>query len=191
MTDQPTIARAISWLGRQPWLDGGVKSLGFLADRVSGEGVRRKVLEGAWLGLPVHPALTDVPIGFWTSAFVLDFMGPAAAPSADACVALGTVAALPTAATGLADWGSREPEGKRIGLVHAVCNVSAIALYLASWAMRIRGQRRLGVALSLVGAAMATLGGALGGHLAFGMQRTTPPSTARTDEPTAVTYPLP
>ncbi|HEY3485242.1 MAG TPA: hypothetical protein VGK49_07650, partial [Ilumatobacteraceae bacterium] len=35
----------------------------------------RQVLGGEWLGHPLHPALTDLPIGFWTSAFVLDMIG--------------------------------------------------------------------------------------------------------------------
>ncbi|MDP8927642.1 MAG: hypothetical protein M3O70_03450, partial [Actinomycetota bacterium] len=30
------------------------------------------VLRGRWLGHPLHPVLTDVPIGLWTSAVVLD-----------------------------------------------------------------------------------------------------------------------
>ena len=30
------------------------------------------VLSGTWLGHPLHPALSDLPIGFWTSSFVLD-----------------------------------------------------------------------------------------------------------------------
>ena len=29
-------------------------------------------LHGAWLGHPLHPVLTDVPVGAWTTAVVLD-----------------------------------------------------------------------------------------------------------------------
>jgi hypothetical protein len=32
-------------------------------------------LGGAWLGNPLHPALTDVPAGAWTAAFLLDAVG--------------------------------------------------------------------------------------------------------------------
>ena len=39
----------------------------------------RSVLGGDWLGHPLHPLLTDLPIGFWTSSFVLDFAGKRAA----------------------------------------------------------------------------------------------------------------
>ena len=35
----------------------------------------KDVLSGSWLGHPLHPLLTDLPIGFWTSAFTLDLVG--------------------------------------------------------------------------------------------------------------------
>ncbi len=35
----------------------------------------RDLLTGRWLGHAVHPVLTDLPIGFWTSAFTLDLIG--------------------------------------------------------------------------------------------------------------------
>ena len=38
-------------------------------------GPRKDLLSGTWLGHPLHPMLTDLPIGFWTSAFVLDIVG--------------------------------------------------------------------------------------------------------------------
>ena len=37
----------------------------------------RNLLDGAWLGAPLHPALTDVPLGSWTAAMVLDAVAPA------------------------------------------------------------------------------------------------------------------
>ena len=39
----------------------------------------RDVLDGVWLGNPLHPALTDVPIGAWSAAFALDLAGSTAA----------------------------------------------------------------------------------------------------------------
>src|SRR5437764_1331628 len=35
----------------------------------------KDALSGTWLGHPLHPLLTDLPIGFWTSAFTLDLVG--------------------------------------------------------------------------------------------------------------------
>lgn len=34
----------------------------------------KDLLSGTWLGHPAHPLLTDVPIGAWTSAVLLDLV---------------------------------------------------------------------------------------------------------------------
>jgi nitrite reductase/ring-hydroxylating ferredoxin subunit len=128
----------------------------------------KDVLHGVWLGHPLHPVLTDLPIGFWTSAVVLDLVGGRGArPAADALVGIGVAAALPTAATGLADWSDMDKSGRRSGIVHATANVAATALYGLSFLARRRGHRAGGVALGLAGAAAASAGGFLGGHLAY------------------------
>jgi len=119
-------------------------------------------------GHPLHPVLTDLPIGFWTSAWVLDLVGGERhAPSATLLTGLGVLSVVPTAATGAADWRSLDRRSKRLGLVHAAANVTATALYTASWLARRRGERRRGLWLGHAGAAAATLGGALGGELVF------------------------
>ena len=126
------------------------------------------MLHGVWLGHPLHPALTDLPIGFWTSAFVLDLVGGRPArPAADALVGVGVATALPTAAAGLADWSDMDKPERRSGLVHAAANVAATALYGLSYLARRRGHRTGGVMLGLAGATAATAGAFLGGHLAY------------------------
>src|SRR5437764_309899 len=73
--------------------------------RMLPDGPTFDALRGTWLGHPLHPVLTDVPIGFWTAAFVFDivpFRGSGKA--ARTMVGLGTLTALPTALSGLADW---------------------------------------------------------------------------------------
>jgi nitrite reductase/ring-hydroxylating ferredoxin subunit/uncharacterized membrane protein len=131
-------------------------------------GPLKDVLHGVWLGHPLHPVLTDLPIGFWTSAFVLDLLGGRAArPAADVLVGAGVAAAVPTAAAGLADWSDMDPPERRTGLVHAATNVTATALYGLSFLARRRGHRAGGVMLGLAGATAATAGAFLGGHLSF------------------------
>jgi nitrite reductase/ring-hydroxylating ferredoxin subunit/uncharacterized membrane protein len=146
-------------------------------DRVSGpvgDAVRRTLdrqplkdlLSGTWLGHPLHPLLTDLPIGFWTSAFTLDLIGGRhSRAAATRLVAWGVLSALPTAASGAADWGDTTGPDRRIGLVHAAANSTALACYAASWWARRRGRHARGVAWGLVGATAATVGGYLGGHL--------------------------
>jgi nitrite reductase/ring-hydroxylating ferredoxin subunit/uncharacterized membrane protein len=128
----------------------------------------KDALHGVGLGHPLHPVLTDLPIGFWTSAWVLDLVGGRRArPAADALVGLGVVAALPTAAAGLADWSELfEPE-QRTGTAHSLATATATVLYGASYLARRRGRRGGGIALGMAGAAAATVGGFLGGHLVY------------------------
>lgn len=112
--------------------------------------------------------LTDVAIGSWTSAWLLDlFGGPPTDRAADAFVGVGVLAAAPTAWTGWADWMRLDAPARRTGVVHATANAVASALYAGSWLARRRGNRRLGVGLGHAGATAATASAFLGGHLAF------------------------
>jgi nitrite reductase/ring-hydroxylating ferredoxin subunit/uncharacterized membrane protein len=136
--------------------------------RLLPSGPAKDVLHGVWLGHPLHPLLTDLPIGFWTSAFVLDLVGGRRAPpAADVLVGLGVAAAVPTAAAGVADWSELNTPERRSGAVHAVANLAATTLYTLSLIARTRGKRGRGVALAMAGATAATVGGFLGGHLTF------------------------
>ncbi|MDQ4068974.1 MAG: Rieske 2Fe-2S domain-containing protein [Actinomycetota bacterium] len=128
----------------------------------------KDALSGTWLGHPLHPMLTDLPIGSWTSAFVLDIVaGERGHDAAQALVGFGVLCALPTAAAGLSDWADTYGEEQRIGTVHAGANVAAVTLYSLSWLARRGGRRRLGVTLGFLGAAAATVGGYLGAHLVY------------------------
>ena len=80
---------------------------------------------------------------------------------------LGLVTALPTAASGLADWSDTIGEERRLGLAHAAGNIVAVVLYGLSLVSRLRGRRAKGVLLSFLGAGAATAGAYLGGHLAW------------------------
>lgn len=138
------------------------------ASAVLPRGQVKDSLHGVWLGHPLHPALTDLPIGFWTSAFVLDLVGGRSArPAADALIGIGVAAAVPTAAAGLADWSELNEPERRAGIVHAIANVAATALYGLSFLARRNGHRSRGVMLAMAGATAATAGGFLGGHLTF------------------------
>ena len=89
----------------------------------------RNVLDGVWFGNPLHPALTDVPLGAWTTALVLDLAGSEAADSA---LAVGILGAAPAALTGLNDWSHLKDDERRIGIVHALLNTMGLALNVAS-----------------------------------------------------------
>jgi nitrite reductase/ring-hydroxylating ferredoxin subunit/uncharacterized membrane protein len=125
-------------------------------------------LSGTWLGHPLHPPLTDVVVGTWTSALLLDLVGgKRAQDAADRLVVAGIVAALPTASAGLSDWADTRGGARRVGAVHALGNTTALVFQLLSWSARRRGERDRGVALSAAGYATASLSAWLGGHLSF------------------------
>jgi uncharacterized membrane protein len=128
--------------------------------------VRRDLLRGIPAGHAVHPPLTDVPIGLWTAASVLDLVGgEQSRPAARRLIGLGILVALPAAVTGLAEWTGATREEQRVGVVHAAVNVGALSLYVMSWRARRKEHHRRGTLLALAGAGSAGVGGFLGGHL--------------------------
>jgi nitrite reductase/ring-hydroxylating ferredoxin subunit/uncharacterized membrane protein len=135
---------------------------------IIGHGAVKDVLSGTWTGHPLHPVMTDLPIGFWTSSFMLDLVGgKRSAGASQRLIGLGILSAAPTAAAGLSDWSDTIGEERRIGTVHAVANVAALWLYSWSWLARRAGRRGAGITLGLLGASAATAGGYLGGHLVY------------------------
>jgi nitrite reductase/ring-hydroxylating ferredoxin subunit/uncharacterized membrane protein len=126
----------------------------------------RDILDGVWFGNPLHPALTDVPIGAWTAALALDFAG---SDSADDALAVGILGAIPAALTGLNDWSHLKDDARRIGTVHALINTAGLTLNIASLAARRGGHRGLGRLLSGVAYAGTLVSAHLGGHLSFGL----------------------
>lgn len=149
-------------------LDKAAKPLVTLVGRAVQPQWVRNLLSGTHLGHPLHPMLTDVPIGAWSAAALLDAVGgPAAEPAADLLVGTGILAAVPTAASGLNDWSDTQGPETRIGFVHAGANVAALGLYTASLLARRGGSRAAGRRLGFAGLGTLLVGGYLGGHLAF------------------------
>lgn len=137
-----------------------------VAGAVAPAGLVRDALTGRWMGHALHPLMTDLPIGFWTSTTVLDLVGgPGARPAARALLAAGNLAAVPTVATGLAEWLLADRDSRRVGVVHANAGTVGLALYTGSYLARRRGRHGWGAGLALAGMAAATVAGYLGGHL--------------------------
>ncbi|WP_314194261.1 Rieske 2Fe-2S domain-containing protein [uncultured Arthrobacter sp.] len=150
-------------------LDGVAAAISKAAGKAVQPRFIRNTLSGTSLGHPLHPVLTDFPIGAWTMATVLDTVGgPASEPAADILVAVGIATAVPTAAAGLNDWSDTQGKSRRVGLVHAVANGSALCLFSSSAIARASGSRTIGKALGLAGFGVLMFGGFLGGHLSYG-----------------------
>jgi hypothetical protein len=162
----PSIVRWTRRLEDATTLDTPVRALEPSIRALFGTGTRAKVLRGDWLGHAVHPLLTDIVIGTWTSATLLDLFGRRdSSEPAKRLIGIGLLAVGPTAWTGWAEWSAAGPRDKRVGLVHAVTNGLAISVYTSSWIARKRGRHDAGARLALTGAAVAGVGAYLGGHL--------------------------
>jgi hypothetical protein len=161
----PALVRWTRSLEEAEGLDGPVRALEPHIEKAFATGTRGEVLRGDWLGHAVHPVLTDVVLGSWTSATVLDVIGGVESrAAAQRLIGVSLLAVGPTAWTGWAEWASAGQRDKRVGLVHAATNAVAIGAYASSWLARRRGDHGAGVRRALVGAAVAGVGGYLGGH---------------------------
>lgn len=130
------------------------------------------VLHGTWLGHPLHPVLTDAAIGAWAVGGVLDFMAAGSddrsmQKAADRLTALGTIAAVPTALTGLADYTTIPRRAMTTGAAHGLINITGLILYLLSVRDRAAGRRSRGLFYSAIALGMLMVSAWLGGELAY------------------------
>jgi nitrite reductase/ring-hydroxylating ferredoxin subunit/uncharacterized membrane protein len=166
---------AIEAIERQDWLDvigDPLQKAVSAAFEIGGDAGRRvrDFLHGTWLGHPLHPAITDVPLGAWTTALVLDAAGghnEGIARAADTAIGVGIAGAVGAAVTGLTDWQHTVGGDRRVGLGHALLNTTALALYVASFTLRRRGARDLGRGLSVLGFLVAGGAAYVGGALVY------------------------
>jgi nitrite reductase/ring-hydroxylating ferredoxin subunit/uncharacterized membrane protein len=134
-------------------------------------------LNGTWAGHPLHPALTDVPIGAWTIVIALDltallFHLPQLGLASCIAVLVGVAGALGAIAAGLADWMDVDPPEKAIGAFHAIVNVTATVLFFCSFLVRWNQHWQPGwkaFFVSLAGYLLVMGGGYLGGVMVFHM----------------------
>jgi nitrite reductase/ring-hydroxylating ferredoxin subunit/uncharacterized membrane protein len=127
---------------------------------------------GRWVGHPLHPALSDLPIGLWTGAMVLDALDGSPRPprgmdAAGMLNAAGILAAGATAVTGLGDWTVSNDQDRRVGLFHGLLNTAALGLQCAALGIRMAGHRGTARTLGAAGLTVTVAAAYLGGHLVF------------------------
>jgi nitrite reductase/ring-hydroxylating ferredoxin subunit len=126
----------------------------------------RDLLNGTWLGHPLHPVLVHVPVGSWLSAGVLDLIPPLR-PAAAVLIGAGVAGAVPASLAGAADWSEADIGVRRLGALHAAANTAALGLYVGSLMARSRGNGGLGRALAYAGLGVAGGSAAIGGHMSY------------------------
>lgn len=174
------------FIQQQTWLDAaggplqGWINAQFARGGTTGKQVKN-LLNGTWLGHPLHPAVTDVPVGAWISTFVLDTVGSLRGngeleKAADLTLATGLAAAIGAAGTGWADWSDTYGKEQKVGLLHGLTMAGALVTYALALLARVAGARRQGVLLANTGLALALTGAYLGGDevfdIGYGVNRT-------------------
>ena len=135
----------------------------------------KSLLNGTWLGHPLHPVMTDVPITAWMLTAVFDVIWLIAHPAwaaygAFVSVIVGLLGALGAIVTGLTDWSDTYGAERRVGLNHALFNAGATILYLVSFVLRLLAGPGNGIAaviLGFVGLASVLYAAYLGGDMVF------------------------
>jgi nitrite reductase/ring-hydroxylating ferredoxin subunit/uncharacterized membrane protein len=173
-------SKAVALIESQDWLepvaDSVQKAVGECYESMGEPGRELKnFLHGTWLGHPLHAALTDVPVGAWTAAVVMDAIGDISGDdrvgrAADTAVAIGLVGAVAAAAAGVTDWKETDGRARRMGLTHGLMNVAATGLFAGSLVARRNGSRGAGRGLSTLGFLVAMGSAWLGGKLVYSEQ---------------------
>jgi len=167
--------KALTRLTDQPVLDGVGEPLSravrgaFEAAGPAGHQVK-DALHGVWLGHPLHPVFTDVPIGAWTAALALDTAAngdPGMRRAATFAMGVGLVGALGSAVTGLTDWSETQGQSRRTGLVHGLLNIAATSLMATAFFRRRNDSHDTGRACAWSGFAIALASAYLGGDLVY------------------------
>lgn len=157
-----------------PWLDDVAEAVQPKVQRAVNAGGTpiRDLLDGTPMEIPLHPALTDVPVGAWTSTLVFDGLdvatgSRAARNAADATLALGIAGGFAAAATGLSDWRYLSGGSRRMGVAHGLLNGIGLLLNTASLLLRLTGCRNAGRLAFLAGFSIGGTAAHLGGELSY------------------------
>jgi uncharacterized membrane protein len=137
-----------------------------------------EILQGKWLGHPLHSALVHIPVGSWIAACLLDVANraewtpSALEPLATYCVAFGLLGALLAVGPGIADWLpiKKEKPAWKIGVIHMALNVAAVAVWTVNLTLRLRSEHGVtsGVlGTSVVGTLLVFVSGYLGSLMVF------------------------
>lgn len=160
----------VALVAKMSWLDKVAETVKAVSAPFAGEPAPKAIkdlLNGVWLGHPLHPLLVAAPIGAWTSALLFDLLEEERA--ADTAVLFGIAGGVASAVTGMAQYydATTNKEPRRLGALHSAFNSAALTCYITSAVLRSQGKRGAGQAASAIGLAFLGGGGLLGGDLAY------------------------
>ena len=156
------------------------EALDKMADKVSGLVHRRSealpggqpavdFLNGKYIGHPLHPLLTDLPIGAFTFAAMFDVFSigrKKPSKAATTLLAVGLASVPLTALAGALDWQHTNGKTKRVGFGHMLMNSAGSAVLGMSLYTRLKGRGPTRT-LNLLGNGILTVSAYMGGHLVY------------------------
>jgi nitrite reductase/ring-hydroxylating ferredoxin subunit/uncharacterized membrane protein len=129
----------------------------------------RDLLNGRWLGHPLHAVLTDVPIGILFLVIVLDLLHlPDAAAWA---LAVGILAMLGAALAGFADYADTDGRARERATLHSTLMIVALLVYIVSLVLRLgptgATESAGGFWVSIIGFLVLSAGAYVGGDVVY------------------------
>lgn len=129
----------------------------------------RDLLNGKWLGHPLHAVLTDAPIGILFLVIVFDLLAqPVAAGWA---LLVGILAMLAAALAGAADYADTDGKARERATLHATLMVIALVGYIGSLVVRIgpagAEESIVGFWVSIVSFLILSAGAYVGGDVVY------------------------
>ena len=160
------------------FITGLAKWLGDLMNKIFQETPLRplKLLaNGTLIEHPLHPVVTDVPVGSWTVAILLMlvtliFGVQNLGLATGFAIGLGVLAGLAAIVTGLLDWMDVDPPELAVGITHGIINIVATIIFAIAFYLLYSGNWEINLTntlLAVVGYLTVTVGAFIGGSLVF------------------------
>jgi nitrite reductase/ring-hydroxylating ferredoxin subunit/uncharacterized membrane protein len=127
----------------------------------------KDLLNGTWLGHPLHSAATDIPIGSLLASVVLDLLNQPI--GADIALVLTVLFMLGAAIAGAADYVDTDGTARVRATLHSTLMVVGLVVLVISLVLRAGGpaDRTLPIVLSIVGLLIVTAGAFVGGDVVY------------------------
>lgn len=140
----------------------------------------KQLLQGRWMGHPLHPFLVHFPIGLFVISLLFDLStyllgsGNTAVRGAFYTMAGGVIMAALAAVAGLADWSDIRADhpARKPATTHMWLNITAVGLYLLNLLLRWgelgdTSTDAIPFVLSLAGIGILSVSGYLGGTIVY------------------------
>ncbi len=129
----------------------------------------RSLLNGTWLGHPLHAVLTDAPIGALSLVIVFDLLDQRV--GADVALVFGVLAMIASAVAGFADYSVTDGKARARATVHSTLMIVSLVIYLVSLILRAGSPtvRTVPIALSVIAYLVLAAGAFVGGDVVFAL----------------------